>query len=336
MPGFLIASLAAVACRTEIVAPEIPDPPAEEPVKPAAHPILFSSMRDSAYGAGGGRNLEIMKMTEDGSDIVNVSRNPASDTDPSWSPDGQLVAFASNRSGSFDIFVMRDDGTGVRQLTNDTMDERFPRWSPDGLSIVFESPKDGLLPGPNFNRYVDLFVARVDGSRQYNLTRTPGKSERWAAWSPDARTIAYTRSDSTGTQIFLIDPEGGNARPLRAPNPKFVDDAAAWSPDGTRLAFSAFNVDHPMYTETFVILTARSDGSEVRTLTGTGYDSARFPAWSPDGTRIVFNRDNVDEWWGRFASQNVWIMNRDGTGQTRVTSDPSRRNELGSPQAWRR
>lgn len=334
LPAAIVISVVAFGCRTEVVAPRLPENPGSDSTGPATHPILFSSYRDSTYGQNYARNLEVLKMTADGSDIVNVSRNPADDTDPSWSPDGRYIAFSSNRNGNFDIFVIRADGTDTRQLTNDTMDERFPRWSPDGVSIVFESSRDGLLPAAGYTRSVDLFITRADGSRIYNLTATPTKSERWAAWSPDGKTIAYTRSDSSGRQIFLINTDGSNPRPLRTADPNFVDDAAAWSPDGSRLAFSAFNVNHPMYIETFVILTARSDGTDVRILTGTGYDSARFPAWSPDGTRILFNRDGLDEWWGRFSTQNLWIMNSDGTGQQQLTRDSFQRNELGSPQAW--
>jgi TolB protein len=327
-------ALLAAACRTEVIAPELPESPGEV-ITPSPHPILFSSLRDSTYGVNQRPNLEVMKMSASGSEIVNISKHPASDTDASWSPDGKYVAFASNRNGGFDIFVMREDGSEVRQLTWDTLDERFPRWSPDGKNIVFESPRDGLIPKPGYPRYSDLFVVTSDGSHMYNLTRTPARSERWATWSPDGKTIAYTRSDSTATQIYLINPDGTGARPLRTPAPGYLDDAAAWSPDGSRIAFSAFNLNHPMYIETFVIFSVRTDGSDLQALTGTGYDSARFPAWSPDGKHILFNRDNLDEWWGRFSTQNLWIMNSDGSGKTRITQDASRRNELGSPDAWR-
>jgi Periplasmic component of the Tol biopolymer transport system len=291
---------------------------------------VFSSLRDSAYGRNGARNLEVLKTKEDGSDIANLSRNAAADTDPAWSPGGKHVAFASDRNGNFDIFVMSDEGTELRQLTYDTMDERHPRWSPDGRRIAFESGRDGLVPAPGYLRFTDLFVADADGSRIRNLTGTPTTYESWAAWSPDGNTIAYSRRDSSGTQVFLVNADGTNPRPLRPRDKDYVDEAPAWSPDGSKLAISAFEVNHPFATDTYAILTVNVDGSDAHLITRF----ARFPSWSPDGSRIVFTRDAVDEWWGRFSTQNVWIMNSDGSNQAQLTQDKWMRNQTESPQAW--
>lgn len=320
-----------------------PEPPPVV-VPPSTHPIVFSSLRDSTFGVGGRRNSEILVSREDGSDLINLSRNSAADTDPSWSPDGKYIAFASNRNGvadpgyapTYDIFIMRDDGTDVRQITSDTMNERYPTWSPDGKKILYQSQRDGALPGPAFFRYTDLFVLHLDGSRVYNLTATPTKHERAGTWSPDGKTIAYTRSDSTGTQIFLVNADGTNPRPLRSRDPNFVDEAPAWSPDGTRIAFSAANVNHPPFTETYVVLSVNADGSDPRTLTGLGYASNRFPSWSPDGSQIVFTADFPDESWGKYSRQNIAIMNSDGSSRKTLTQDTRGRNETGGSQAWRK
>ena len=324
---FFVALALLVGCTGDNpVDPEIPVP---DPIifAPATHPIVFSSFRDETYGA---RNLEVLVTKTDGSEFINLSRNAASDTDPSWSPDGQTIAFASDRNGNFDIYLMAKDGSNVRRLTFDTVDERHPRWSPDGEKIIFESPRDGLLPGDGRPRYNDLFVIDADASHVFNLTKTPTASETSAAWSPNGQTIAFNR----GGRIMLIDAAGGNERALHEATNDFIDDVPAWSPDGSRLAYSAFNVNHPFATDTWVIFTIKPDGTENQRITGLGYSSARFPSWSPDGTKILHNRDNVDEWWGRFSTQNLWIMNADGSSLVRVTSDPSNRNELGGPQAW--
>jgi len=148
----------AIGCGDTPVSP-LPKPePPPVVVPPSTHPIVFSSLRDSTFGVGGRRNFEILVSREDGSDLINLSRNSAEDTDPSWSPDGKYIAFASNRNGvadpgyapTYDIFIMRDDGTDVRQITSDTMNERYPTWSPDGKKILYQSPRDGALPGPRF------------------------------------------------------------------------------------------------------------------------------------------------------------------------------------------
>jgi TolB protein len=179
-------------------------------------------------------------------------------------------------------------------------------------------------------RYLDIFVIDVDGSHLVNLTRSPSAYEYGAAWSPDGKTIAFVR----GGVILLVSSDGTNERPLHAAQAGFSDDAVAWSPDGKMLAYSTFNANHPPYIETYVIFTVNADGSNIQRITGLGYSSARFPSFSPDGTRIVYNRDGGDEYWGRFSTQNVYIMNVDGSGNIQITNDRNGRNELGGPQAW--
>jgi Tol biopolymer transport system component len=289
------------------------------------YPILFSSLRDTTYS----NRLEVIATKADGSGFVNLSRDPANDTDPSWSPDGELIAFASDRSGSYDIYIIKADGSGVRRLTFETVDERRPRWSPDGAQILFESGRDGLL-NQNLQRTLDIFLIDSDGAHVVNLTKTPSTSETWASMSPDGKTVSFTRSGS----IMLINSDGTNERRLHAADSAFSDDVAAWSPDGATIAYSTFNQNHPFYTDTYVIFTVKPDGTDIKRITGLGYSSARFPSWSPDGSRILYNRDGVDETWGRFRTQNLWIMNPDGSNNVQITTDHSARNELGGPQAW--
>ena len=333
-----------LGCTDAPVAPlPVPEPP-QVAVPASTHPIVFSSLRDSTFSAGGFRNSEIIAAREDGTDLINLSRHSANDSDPSWSPDGRFVAFASNRNGvadpgyapTFDIFVMRDDGTDVRQLTSDSMEERYPSWSPDGKKILYQSQRESAVRGPGFFRPTDLFVLHLDGSRVFNLTATPTQNESRGAWSPDGKTIAYTRRDSTGTQIFLVNADGTNPRPLRPRDPNFVDEAPVWSPDGKRIAFSAGNVNHPPFSETYVILSVNVDGSDPRILTGLGYNSNRYPSWSPDGSRIVYTTDFTEESWGKYSRQNIAMMNSDGSGKSVLTKDIRGRNETAGPQVWKR
>lgn len=315
-----LALLAACSGDTIFEAPVTAEPPL---VKAATHPILFASNRDPAFP-----RTQIFAMKTDGSDMVNLSRNLFADADPSWSPDGQQIAFSSNRGNGSDIYVMNVDGSALRRLTNDQLDDRRPHWSPDGRKIAFESGKEGQLPSLNSTvRYSDIWVMDIDGSHVSNITKTPGNSESWASWAPDGKTIVYTGRDG----IVLVNPDGTNSRRFHLADPRYADDVAAWSPDGSRIAYSAFDNQHPFATDVWVIFTAKADGSDVRMLT---LPSARFPAWSPDGTRIVYNRDGGNESWARFGIVNVWVVNADGSNNVRLTFDNDKRNELGGPQAW--
>ena len=83
--------------------------------------------------------LEVFVANADGSNEVNLSKNAAFDGWPVWSPDGQRIAFSSNRAGPANtgqIFVLNVDGSGLRQLTSGPGGFAQPSWSWDGRRIV--------------------------------------------------------------------------------------------------------------------------------------------------------------------------------------------------------
>jgi TolB protein len=89
----------------------------------------------------GESNSEVFAANGDGSGEKNLTNNPAFDGWPAWSPDGQRIAFASNRSGAnkqiYDIYVMNADGTDVRMVAATGGRGTAPKWSTDGSKIYF-------------------------------------------------------------------------------------------------------------------------------------------------------------------------------------------------------
>src|SRR5215831_14370559 len=133
-----------------------------------------------------GRNNEILVVGSAGGAPTRLTRNRASDSNPTWSPDGKRIAFESNRRGAHryqdsDVYVMRADGSGVRELTFSNAFDGDPAWS--WLDrIAFESERSGNT---------DIWAIDPNGSNEKQLT-TSRAFDGDPAWSPDGTKIAFT------------------------------------------------------------------------------------------------------------------------------------------------
>jgi dipeptidyl aminopeptidase/acylaminoacyl peptidase len=150
-------------------------------------------------------------------------------TDLDWSPDGDWIAYTSQRSDT-DLFsnsvcVVPSNGGPVRVLTDGPADnDRSPRWSPDGQSIAFIS---------NRADSDDVWVIDADGNNPRRLTAGPGERAD-PHWSPDGQWLAYTQLLHTDVDVWVLPSSGGTPRRLTHGG---VNRAPRWSPDGTRLLY---------------------------------------------------------------------------------------------------
>lgn len=231
------------------------------------------------------RDGEVYLLSADGTVFVNLSDDPGSDGDPAWSPDGEAIAFSSNRSGSTQVHLMNADGSSQTQLTSD--DGRHPAWSPDGGRIAFSSNGQIYLMDP-------------DGGGLTQLTTTGGIAP---AWSPDGARIAFMSDQSFETEIFVMNADGSDVTQLTAASG--IDANPDWSPDGTRIAF---NSDRSGERHIHVM---NADGTGVAQLTFGNYQDIA-PKWSPDGGRIAFYST-------RTGPDRLYMMNPDGTEQVPLT-----------------
>ena len=247
------------------------------------------------------------------SDAWNISDNEYSDASPTWSPDGNRIAFASDRDGDWEIYVMNADGSNQRRLTRSPGVDRAPAWSPAGETIAFESDRNGSF---------DIYRIEADGTGQRALVqRTRHIYE--PVWSPDGSRIVC----SAGVHGFRRDVLVADADDGASVHPLGLSYAAkdwwqytnvyslCWSPDGERIA-GAFEKG-----EKSGVFTVRADGTDLRDLVVadalkpypggevnghrqvggwyyTGSASRRWllktfkdVQWSPDGKRIAFYTD---------------------------------------------
>lgn len=241
---------------------------------------------------------------------------------PVWSPDGNRIAFDSDRGGNTDIYIMNSDGSSVRQLTRDPFaalyfikspEDSSAAWSPDGNRIAFDSGRDNQMM--NYVNH-DIYVMDVHGSNVQRLT-DDGADEAGPRWSPDGKFIAYVKEEYISAQgfneapawdIYIMNADGSQQSQLT--NHPANDLEPAWSPDGGKIVFiSDRNGNH---TDLYVM---NADGSDVTQL--TDHSSNEFgPAWSPDGTQIVFNSD-------RNGNVQLFVMSIDGSNLIQLTKDGS-------------
>jgi len=236
--------------------------------------------------------LEIQRLLGEG----NIEPTPAP------APSGR-IAFDSDRDGNFEIYVMNADGTGVTRLTNGPAADGGPAWSPDGTRIAFTH---------NFD---DIYVMNADGTNQTNLTNSAAL-EAGPAWSPDGSRIAFQACEGLDygpCDIYVMSADGAGRTNLTGTGD---NSACAWSPDGSKIVFSSHRDGN------IEIYLMNPDGTGVTRLTHS-VGSDWLPAWSPDGTKIAFTSDREDPGCTFICNEEIYVMNADGGGQTRVTSNPA-------------
>ncbi len=273
-----------------------------QPVLATAHWLLFESKR-----AG---NWEIYAVRADGSELTNLTNNPAWDVQGAWSPDGTKIAFVSSRGSSgLHLEVMNSDGSSPRDLTPEAQfgtcgqcGPHNPFWSPDGRQIatVIER-EDGAR---------DLFIANSDGGPLTNLTGSLEAPVQVARWSPDGSCVGFHAGYEGDQNIYTIRPDGTDLRQLT----DFQSDEifGSWSPDGTRIVFlRTGDLDGDGEWDGSAMWVMNADGNSATQLLDPS-SMVGDALWSPDGQRIAFQSLRDNKW-------EIYVVNSDGSDVTQLT-----------------
>jgi TolB protein len=241
----------------------------------AGYPIVFSSNRDGSY--------DLWLMRADGSDPLQLTSDPGDEGFPSWSPDGERLAFvALDDTNAEDIYVMNADGTDRQQLTHtDEHCEGTPSWSPDGQRILYAAGACGADNGSS------IYVMDSNGGHPHKIV---SGDVGWPDWSPDGRRIAYSAEDEKGMSAVWVSAADGTDRRRLAPPGIIGATESTWSPDGT-IAFvtssgSPTSEDPADWNEDVFVMD--DDGTNLRQITSSTSNDHWPPAWSPDGRRLLY------------------------------------------------
>ena len=182
--------------------------------------VLFDGAPVSGSRPG---DFDVQTMNLDGSDRRTVAGSPARETEGRFSPDGTRVVYSrdSALTGRSSLWITTVNGTTHRLVTTGSS----ARWSP-GSKRIFFARSDGAQN--------DLYVASADGARVTRLTRTL-ESEEPAGWSPDGRTLLFTRFGESA-DVYVMNVDGTSVKRLTRSPANEV--AGNWSPDGSRIAFT--------------------------------------------------------------------------------------------------
>ena len=214
-----------------------------------------------------------------GGERTNLTKSTDDDSDPAWSPAGDVIAFIARGQLGSDVYVVRPDGTGLTNLTHLPAVYFGMSWSPDGAKIAFASDRSerGL----------------------------PGRSQALESNIAEGRLVP---PPTIPPELWVMNAEGADKTRLTF-NQAF-DGNPTWSSDGTRLAFqSDRDGDHEIYV-------MNVDGTGLAQLTDNdGVDA--FPAWSPDGRQIAFssNRARTEFASDLALDYDIYVMDPDGNAQ---------------------
>jgi Tol biopolymer transport system component len=255
--------------------------------------IAFMSDRDG--------NWEIYIMDRDGSNLLNLTNNPARDGIPLHTAGQTKLIFTSDQDGPLlDVFLMDLDGSNVTNITQSAESNDIPvAWSPAGERVIFASDRGGVS---------QIYLIEPSGAGLLSLTERDA-AQSFDDWSAKTDQIILTTLSETGPSLVITDLNGDTHQALT--DGSYPAGGGNWSPDGQKIAFMGIG---PGGSAVDIFVADISGGEPVNLTQSPSNES--FPRWSPDGSKIAFTSD-------RDGNSEIYVMDADGGNLTNLTNNPA-------------
>ncbi len=236
--------------------------------------------------------------------ISRLAAYENTDGRPSWSPDGQRVAF---ELGTDTVVVNREDLEIEARLGPEDRWVATPDFSPDGETIVYSAFTQP--PGEEYGSW-GVFVSQADGSESEAVHWDGRKPE----FNPQGDKIAFRFFKGRDNHVAVMDADGSNFTKVSGDGLLMLD--LSWDPRGQQIVYDTWDEDGPQ------IRVTDTTGEKDRQLTdgegGRYWD--RNPEWSPDGTTILFERHSRG-----FPIAELWVVDPE-TGKDKMVAPLPGRN----------
>ena len=315
--------------------------------------IVFESLRDAPSSPEDPnyqdflecylKYLELYTMNVDGSDVQRITDDDYSESQADISPDGTKIlctihydpeGVLEGLEPGWEIAVMDIDGSNLTNLTNNDYLDTGAHWNHDGTKIVYVSDTahrtaDEVVPGDSYVPIqMDVYTMNADGSGKTQLTSAePGGGYGDPSFSfSEPSKILYNHDEDPlpphSPDLYMMDADGENKKLILQhedvdPQATAINDPM-FSPDGSTVIFEAKMGDDGGGHVVYNIFTVDISGENLERITQDDGVSEGMPQFSPDGTKLTFDR--ITRTGDTGGTRHIWVANADRSDEECLSS----------------